>query len=164
MIPVGGGMKKVRQYITSGDVTLPDTSATWEQLLQNDGTTPFELSIAAIVGDDVEIAVHGMRGSQSNSAYVDIGVMVGVNIVRFLAGGGATPGSEGDPGWYPQATFITQSAARGFTVTSGDLDGGHIRFAVVVHATGTGILYATPAVSGYPFYWCATNNGQNVSS
>jgi hypothetical protein len=167
MIPPGGGttVKKVRAYVTSGDINpLPDTGGVWQQLIQADAATPFELAIAAKVGDDVEIGVHAMRGSQSNSAYVDVGVMVGTAIVRFLAGGSVTPGSEGDPGWYPQATFCTQSATRGFKVTSGDLDGGNVRFALVVKAAGAGVLYASPAVSGYPFYWCATNSGQNVTA
>ncbi len=139
-------------WIASGDTSLPNTSSAWEAL------PGFELDIPAVVGDWVEIGVHGMR-SDTNTAFVDIAVVTGGvsnTIQRFLATGTGTPGFEGDPGWYPNNNFSTQSSPRGFVVTSNDLDTGAVRFVVAVRAGGSGTLYSS---SNYPFYWRAINLG-----
>jgi hypothetical protein len=144
-------------YVTTGDVTLPNTAGVWQPLLQTGGAR-FEIAIPAAVGDWVEIGLHAMRNTVSSTAYVDVAVITGAGptIARYLATGSSTPGLEGDPGWYPQSTFENQSAPRGFTVTAGDLDTGSVRFALVVKAGGTGTLYAS---TNYPLYWMAKNLG-----
>jgi hypothetical protein len=143
-----------RAYITTGDVTLPNTSSAWQRLFQVGGAS-FEIAIPAAVGDDVQIGVHAMR-SATSGASVDIAVIVGTTLQRFLATGTSTPAVEGDPGWYPSNSFIGQSAPRGFTVAAGDLDTGTVRFVVAAKSGGTGTLYAS---TSYPFYWQAENRG-----
>jgi hypothetical protein len=142
----------VRQaWITTGDINpLPNTSGAWQAL------SGFELAIPAAVGDYVSLDVNALRKGTAN-AFLDIGVLVGSSIVRFLASGTSTPGFEGDPGWYtPSAGLVGRAAPRGFTVASDDRDSGNVRFVVAVKADATGILYAS---SNYPFYWRATNYG-----
>jgi hypothetical protein len=143
----------VRQaYITSGNATLPDTGGAWQIL------TGFELAIPAGVGDYVELGAHGMRNN-TETGFLDIAVVSGAAIVRYLATGTSSPAVEGDPGWYPtgpSAPFPNQAAPRGFTVTSDDLNGGNVTFAVVVKAAGAGTLYASP---DFPWYWQAKNHG-----
>lgn len=137
-------------WITTGDTSLPNTSGAWEPL------GGFELDMPASAGQWVEISTHGMR-SDSTTAYLDIAVIVGTSLVRFLATGNGTPGLEGDPGWYGQSSqFATQSGGRGFVATSGDIDGGNVRFVVAVKAQGSGTLYSS---ASYPFYWRAINLG-----
>ncbi len=152
LTPGGGGFTPVVRsaWLTSGDTSLPNTTGSWQAL------AGFELDVPAVAGQWVEIGVHAMRTATS-SADLDIAVVVGSSIVRFLATGTATPGFEGDPGWYPQSgSFAVQSAPRGFVVASGDLDTGNVRFVVAVKATGSGTLFSS---SNYPFYWLAKNLG-----
>lgn len=143
----------VRQaYITSGNATLPNTAGAWQIL------SGFQLAIPAAVGDYVELGAHGMRNN-TETGFLDVAVVSGATIVRYLATGSASPAVEGDPGWYPTgpaAPFPNQAAPRGFTVTSGDLNGGNVTFAVVVKAAGAGTLYAS---TDFPFYWQAKNHG-----
>lgn len=145
-------------YVTSGDVTLPNTGGAWQRLLQADGTTPFELDVPANLGDWVELGVHAMRDNTS-TAFLDIAIMVSTNLVYYLSTGSSTTPFEGDPGFYFSNSFTGQSAPRGISVSSGQLDGGNVRFVVAVKATGSGTLYAGAAGSNYPFYWQAVNLG-----
>ncbi|MBE1471374.1 hypothetical protein [Kibdelosporangium phytohabitans] len=142
----------VRQaWITSGDVSpLPNTSGTWQIL------TGFELSIPAQAGDYVELAVNALRLDSTGNSWMDQGVVVGTSVVRYLSSGSATPGFEGDPGWTRGSGYASKSAPRGFTVTSGDLDNGAVRFCLAVKSNGTGTLNAS---TNYPFYWRARNFG-----
>lgn len=152
LTPGGGGFTPVVRsaWLTPGDTALPNTSGGWSSL------AGFELDVPAVAGQWVEIGVHAMRTATS-SADLDVAVVVGASIVRYLATGTATPGFEGDPGWYPQSgSFAVQSAPRGFVVASGDLDGGNVRFVVAVKAAGTGTLFSS---TNYPFYWLAKNLG-----
>ncbi|MDF2969378.1 MAG: hypothetical protein K0Q93_3156 [Nocardioidaceae bacterium] len=143
----------VRQaYITSGNTTLPDTAGAWQIL------SGFLLAIPASVGDYVELGAHGMRNN-TETGFLDVAVVSGASIVRYLATGTSSPAVEGDPGWYPTgpaAPFPNQAAPRGFTVAEGDLNSGVVTFAVVAKATGAGTLYAS---SDFPFYWQAKNHG-----
>jgi hypothetical protein len=146
------------QYVTSGDVTLPNTAGGWQRLLESDGTTPFELDVPASSGHWVELGVHAMR-SNTSTAFLDVAVMVGSSIVYYLSTGSSTAPLEGDPGFYFSNAFTGQSAPRGVSVASGLLDGGNVRFIIAVKAIGSGTLYASGAGTGYPFYWQAKNLG-----
>lgn len=142
----------VRQaYITDGSgATLPDTTNAWAAL------TGFSLVIPAAVDDYVEIAVHAMR-TNTSTAFLDVGVMVSGSVARFMATGTNSGATEGDPGFYFNNGFTGQSAARGFTVVSGDLDSGNVHFAVVIKSSAAaGTLHAS---TSYPFYWRAINLG-----
>lgn len=144
----------VRQaYITSGNVNpLPNTASAWTAL------AGFELSIPAAVGDYIDLSLVAMRhiGGGAANVMLDVAVRVGSSNVRYLSTGSSTPPTEGDPGWYSATNIVGRGGARGFTVTSGDRDGGNVRFVIAVKANGTGILYAS---NDYPFYWRATNFG-----
>lgn len=139
----------VAARVTTGDVTLPNTSGAWQAL------AGFELDISAAVGDWVEIAVSGMS-APSSSSFLEVAVIVAGSLVRYMSTGTGSPATEGDPSMYPQPSqFRTFGfGVKGFTVTSGDLDGGSVRFVLAVRAAGAGTLYSS---ASYPFYWQAKN-------
>lgn len=148
----GGGASLVgrRAYITTGDVTLPNTSGAWAAL------SGFELSIPAAVGDYVELKPSFMYDPGTNS-FLDFAVIVGSSLVRYASSDTGTPAIEGDPSVYdaPQ-TYRTSGVHFGFVVVSGDRDGSNVRFVVASKSAGSGILYAS---SNYPFRWRALNFG-----
>ncbi|MEV8439144.1 hypothetical protein AB0425_17355 [Actinosynnema sp. NPDC051121] len=144
-----------RARITSGNVTPANTAGGWTIL------AGFELAIPAAVGDDVEVSVHAMRTNTEN-LFLDVAVVVGSTVVRYLATDTNTPAVEGDPGWYPGAPgthYPTQSGPRSFDVTADDLDAGQVRFVVVVKSGGAGTVYAS---TDFPFYWQARNWGNTA--
>jgi hypothetical protein len=150
--PAGAGSSYqpvMRQaYITTGNVTIPNTGGTWTAL------AGFELSIPAAVGDYVDIGASFFLRPDGGTPFMDIGVIVGSSIVRAMSSGTATPAVEGMPAWYPTLTFRTNPAPMGFTVTAPDLDGGNIRWAIITNGNGVGLLFAS--VAG-PFYWRSFN-------
>jgi hypothetical protein len=145
--------------ITSDTVTTPDTGGAWQVLQQHLGG-PFEIDIPAAVGDWVEIDYNDMMRLNNSSSYFDVGVVVGSLIVRFLANDTNIGAVEGDPATYPQpSNFLGHPGARGFDVTPGDLDGGNVRFCLVVKSTGGNLLFAE---DDYQFYWHAKNLGPHL--
>jgi hypothetical protein len=146
-----GSTKVVHAYITTGDVTLPNTSGSWAIL------SGFQIAIDAAVGDWVELSANGMRSS-TGTGLIDFAVNVSGSVVRYLSTGTSSPATEGDPAWYGQpSSFSTISGARGFVVESGHLDTGQIKFVVATKSAGSSTLYASTA---YPFYWQVKNLGQ----
>lgn len=147
----GGGtaIKVVQASITTGDVTFPSTSGAWQAL------SGFEISIAAAVGDYLDLSVHALR-SQAPTSYIDLAVIVGSSIVRYITTGTSTAPSEGSPGLYPANDFVIYPGPRGFTVASGDRDGANVRVIVACKAAGSGTLFASTT---YPFYWRIINFG-----
>lgn len=144
-------LKVKPRYITSGNITLPNTGGSWLPL------TGYEITMPAAVGDYVDLTIGGgLRGSTGNG-FVDVAVRVVDALVRYLATGTATPGAEGDPAWYGQpSSFATVSGARGFVVQPGHLDGGVVRFVLASKSAGSGSLLSDP---DYPLMWTARNWG-----
>lgn len=142
-------------YVTSGTVPLPNTGGNWAVLLEHDGVTPFELDIAAVVGNRIAVVYTGVRTGNNP---VDAGVVVGTTIKRFMATGTATPASDGDPGWYGAGALLPSSSGmRSFVVTAGDLDGANVRVCVVSNGNASsGTLIAT---ASDPFSWQLFNFG-----
>jgi hypothetical protein len=142
---------KVRYaWITTGDTLLPNTANAWQVL------AGFELDLPTVTGEHVELGFSGMRNANA-SAFLDIGVLVGTTIVRYLSTGTNLPALEGDPAFYQtSANFIGHANPRSFNAASGDIDGANVRFVVVVKAGGAGTLYSS---TNYPFYWRAINWG-----
>ncbi len=153
----GGGtvIRVVQASITTGNVTLPDTSGTW-QVVNQTGGSPFTIAISAAAGDYVDISHRGMRSHDSGSSYLDLVVVVSGTIVRYLTTGISTPPGEGDPGLYPPNGFHTYPGSRGLTVASGDPGGGNLTLALAAKAGGTGTLYSGAT---YPWYWRLNNHG-----
>jgi hypothetical protein len=141
----------IRQaYISDGSgATLPDTSGSWAAL------SGFSLALPAAIGDYVEIGAHSQR-SQVATAFLDLAVSTSGSLVRYMTTGTSSPPFEGDSGGWYITSLPTQSAPRGFIVTSGDVVGGNVTFVVAVNAQGSGKIDAS---SNYPFYWRAVNWG-----
>jgi hypothetical protein len=171
LFPAGGGGSGTKTvvtsaYVTTGDVTLPTTSG-WAVLNQIGGA-PFEIDIAAVAGDNVEIAWDFLENLGAVTLpFLDFGVMVGSTVVRYLSNGvfnagGATPQSQGDVGFYATATtaILSRNGKKYVTaggVAAGDLDGANVRVVLAVKASGTGTVYADSA--NYSFWWALTNYG-----
>lgn len=153
--PAGGGggstVTTVSAYITNGNINLPNTAGTWQEVVEADNTTPMELSIPAALGNRAAVEFNAMR---TGTNAVDIAVMVGAQIRRFMSTGTATPALDGDLGWYAQGgSFALHGGRRSFVVTSNDLDTGRVRFAMVTKGTGAGVI---EAAADDTFYWEAT--------
>jgi hypothetical protein len=116
----------------------------------------FSLAIPASVGNYVDIGVHGMR-TNTVTAFLDVSVLVGSSLVRFLGTGTSSPLGEGDPGWYFNNGFTNQSAPRGFVVESGDLSAGHVVF--VIAANTSAAAGSVESSTTYTFFWRAINWG-----
>jgi hypothetical protein len=154
--PAAGGasFEIVEARITSGDFTPPNTSGNWAKPGDANGlSTAFRLTITdAQVGDWVEIGLRGMRNDTTSALY-DFAVQVGSSIVRYLSSGTSTPSIEGDPSMYPVSGFRPHAGVpAGFVVTSGDLDGGQVRFVLANKTAGAGTFYAS---ANYPFWMVA---------
>lgn len=137
-------------YVTSGDITLTDSSGAWLPV------TGLEISIPAAVGDWVELCpTIMMQGTGSD--YFDLAVLSGSSIVRRSSTGSATVTAEGDTGLYPSPhTFRTTGALFAFTVASGDLDSGNVRFTLIAKGTGGAKVFAS---TQYPMRWRVINMG-----
>lgn len=147
----------VSEYITSGNVALPDSGGVWRKPGDAAGLPlDFTLSLPAAVGDWVELDASAMK-TDTSSAILDSAVQVGSGIARYLATGTASPAVEGDPSWYPDSeSYVRVAGPRGFYVTAGDLDGGVVKFVLANLTQAQGTLYASAA---FPFYWVAKNLG-----
>lgn len=142
---------RMRQaYIKTGNVTLPNTLGVWLPL------AGFELVIPAAVGDYVEIGTEFFLNPPGGSGFLDVGVIVGASVVRYMSSGTGTPAIEGMPGWYPTVSFRTVFSPMGFVVTAPDLDGGNVRWVMASLSDGTGTLFAS---NNGPFYWRSFNWG-----
>lgn len=142
---------RMRQaYIKTGNVTLPNTVGAWAAL------SGFELAIPAAVGDYVEIGTEFFFNPPGGSGFLDVGVIVGSTIVRYMSSGTGTPAIEGMPGWYPTVSFRTVFSPMGFVVTAPDLDAGNVRWVMASLSDGTGTLFAS---NNGPFYWRTFNWG-----
>jgi hypothetical protein len=154
----GGGFTPVIRptYITSGDIAFPNTAGAFQPVQQINSLGRIEVDIPASVGHWVEIDVTGLR-TTGPAALMDVGVMVGSIVVRYLSSGGASPAGDGDVGWYADpSNFTPRAGAKGFTVTSGDLDTGNVRFVLLVNSNGTNTLKCS---TGNPVYLLAKNLG-----
>lgn len=153
----GGSTLAVRSaFITSGTVSLANTSGTWQVVPQVTGPA-FEIDIPAVAGDWVEIDFNGLR---TGTNVVDIAVIKASSLVRFLATGTSTPAVDGDVGWYDSGgSFALHGSTRGFSATSGDIDGGSVRFVLVTIGGGSGQVLATASDT---FYWQVKNYGPHT--
>jgi hypothetical protein len=139
-----------QQYISNlGRITLPNTASAWARL-----TALPTLEIPAAAGDYVEVTVQALKSPATGK--LDVAVLAGGSLVRFMASGGASPGFDGDPGWQNVSGFLGRSSPHGFVVASGDLTGSNVVLCVAVNADGTGTIDAS---SDYPFFWQVKNFG-----
>ena len=154
---VGGGAvaPTVRAaYTTSGSFTFANTAGVW-RVLTDTGNNNIEVDIPAAVGDWVEVSISGLMNPDA-ATFLDIGIVVGSTIVRYLGGGTSTPLVEGEPALYPRVNFRTFGyGTKGFTVTSNDRDGSNVRIAMVFKSTsGAGTFESS---TSYPFYMRVLN-------
>jgi len=119
---------------------MPNTSGAWALF-----TGPTEYSIAAAIGDDIEIAYNVLIAGAVTS-FIDLVVVTGGTPTpqRYLGSGISTPTFQGCAGNYPSdANFQGRSGTLGFVVQAGDLDSGNIRVRWTIKTSNTnGKMYA----------------------
>jgi len=149
----GGGTAPTfaRGVVTAGDV-VPTLDASWTLLSAGLGTW----SLAAAVGDDVELEVSCMIQDNTSSFYEVVLVVSGA-IVRFGSTRTSSPtgAGEGDPVLYPNTGFGGHITTLGFTVVSGDLDAGNVVFTMAHKGAAAGKLFAS---TNYPLRWRIRND------
>ncbi|XVU25805.1 hypothetical protein ACQPZJ_01735 [Actinoplanes sp. CA-054009] len=153
--PEGGTVLLVsRGTVESGNIVpQATTGGAWEAV-----TGGPVLSIAAEVGDYVSFdIVSWLR--KTASAYMDLAVIVGGGLRRFLATGDATPAPEGAPGLYGDLSFRTYGTIFEFFVEATDLTGDRVNVVIATKGAGNGTIYADAT---YPMRWRAINYGGHV--
>lgn len=132
----------IRQtYFTSGDVAFPNTSGVFAVISQATSGT-FEVDCPASAGHWIEIDVSSLRTTTS-AALIDIGIIVGTTIVRYMSTGTGTAAGDGDISFYADpSNFMPHGGVRGFSAASGDIDGGTggVRAVLLVNSSGVGTL------------------------
>lgn len=152
---VGAGRQiKLRSaYVTTGNIVLPSTGGLWAAV------SGLELDLPAAVGDYVELTASFMY-QPSGGTFIDPAVIKGAALVRYASSGGPAPATanEGDPALYnAPGTYRSSGVHFGFTVASGDLDAGSVRFVIAALSNNTGA--AVYASANYPLRWTAKNYG-----
>jgi hypothetical protein len=155
----GTTVTTVEQYLTPGDVTLPNTSGAW-QIVKSGGTVPLQAQIAAAAGDKVSISASFMRSSSGQ--FLDLALLDSSGVPNLYASSGTTtPATEGLPSYYPQASsFPGVGGEWEFTVAAGHISGGLVTLALVTKGTGTGTVYAS---TNYPASILLTNTSNSAS-
>ena len=135
----------IRQtYFTSGDVAFPNTSGAFAVINQATSGT-FEVDVPASAGHWIEVDVAELRTTDA-AALLDVGVIVGSTVVRYLSTGTSSTAADGDISFYSDpANFFPHGGSRGFSATSGDLDAGNVRVVLLVNSNGTGTLKCSAA-------------------
>lgn len=152
----GGGSVPVfaRAYITSGDFA-PGNDPAFTPL------AGLSLSIPAVSGDNVELAIRCMIRPGATSDFYDPCILVSGAAVRYASTGTGTPSTEGDVSMYPAPNNFRTLAGVTFSlvVQPGDLDGGNVVFGVahIGPADNTTRIYANTT---HTFFWRAVNYGQ----
>lgn len=114
------------------------------------------LAIPAVVGDYVAWDFQSVLWYPQLN-YLDLAVLSGGSLVRYMATGTGTPGAEGSPSFYPQpSVYRGYGPVFEFAVQAGDLDGGNVTVVFATKGNGTGTLFADPT---YPLRWRVTNYG-----
>lgn len=149
--PGGGGSALVvrRATVTSGNVTLA-VSVPWAAVAGGPS-----MVLPAVAGDYVEFALASMLGNFGVN-FLDLAVLAGGSLVRFLSSGTATAATEGAPAFYGDQAFDRVSPLFEFEVEAGDLDGGNVTVVFATKGSGGGTIYAN---ADYPLRWRALNHG-----
>jgi hypothetical protein len=152
----------VPRLVTTGNINLNTGSVGVPTAWQPLPGSP-TLAIPAVAGDWIELAVN--IGRQENASLLaDVGVVVGGVIKRWLGAGTVIAPIntyEGDIGLYIDGDIPIRTAAFGFQVAAGDLDGSNVVFSILRRVLGAGsaLLLADP---NNPFQWCAKNCGSVI--
>lgn len=153
----GGGLAAIRSgWVTSGDISPIPAAVAFTEI---PGSPSF--AVPAVAGDFVELQLSFMAQPVLGT-FLDTGVKVGGNLVRFASSGTVTPAVEGDPSLYNvPGTYRTSGYAFGFQATADDLSGGQCTVVFASKGNAAGTLYASNA---YPLRWIFRNYGSGLTT
>ncbi len=122
--------RAIRQA-ASGDMTL--NSTTWANLgdATSGGagmsTAMYDLTLAAVSGQWIEVGFLGFWSSEAVTAYMDAGTLVSSSIVHSVTTGNATDNTLTPGGWEGVASRADQlSGSVIYQLVSGDVSGGNV--------------------------------------
>lgn len=140
---------------TSGDVTLNGTS--WGNV-----DTGMDLTLTAVSGDTVEVAVSAWYGNEAVTASLDVVTMVSASPVNSLATGAAPDNANfGIAGLRiasTSAVVANASACIMYTLQSGDISGGAVTLRLR-YRTSTAANRTLNATAAVPLHFSAKNLG-----
>lgn len=148
-----------RRYLTDATpdqwYNVPDTGGAWA-IFSSPGTLILPASVGDRINMDFQVLTRGI-----GDWLVDVAVVTGATIKRYMSSGTSTPSNAGFPGGYPftqgALEFQPVYGSGGFTVTSDDISGGNVTLSVVVKSTVTGgRFYASP---NFVSQWSMRNIG-----
>lgn len=147
--PAGGSDPTASVRITDDNLSGLPAAVAWA-IVVTSGGTQLKASIAAAVGDRIE--VHG-RFMRKGAHFLDWVILTGAGAIdEYATTGTGTPPAEGDPALYPSLSFAYETGALEFVVGAEHIDGsGNITVALAHQGASTGnanIVYAHPT---YPF-------------
>jgi hypothetical protein len=153
-----GGLKGLeRTKFTSGDINpLPDTAGAWAILNQTAPVEPFSVTIDAEIGDRIEVQTNGLIFPHATSKF-DLAIIVAGAAERYLSSEAAVPSPDGDPGWYPDNTYLRGKGPKHFDVVADDLEDDTVTVGIAFKGNGAnGVFHAS---SNYPFELVLKNYG-----
>lgn len=149
---------------TTGNITLNGAATTvWEEVAAESGgpgTGLFDITLEAQVGDDIEVGMSSLLGTEAVTIYLDVAFIVSAAAVGYVGGTGAS-GDSGIQSWRGDGGLFQKLSGGDIkTVTSPLITTtGHIvlrpMFRVGTSATAR-TLYATTV---NPFRWWVKNLG-----
>lgn len=147
--PAGGTDPTASVRITDDNLSGLPAAVAWA-IVVTSGATQLKASIAAAVGDRIE--VHG-RFMRKGGHFLDWVILTGAGAIdEYSTTGTGTPPAEGDPALYPSLSFAYETGAPMFVVGAEHIDGsGNVTVALAHQGASTGnanIVYAHPT---YPF-------------
>lgn len=148
-----------RRYLTDASpdpyYAVPDTGGAWA-VFSSPGTLVLPASVGHRINMDFQVLTRGI-----GDWLVDVAVVTGPTIKRYMSSGTSTPSNAGFPGGYPftqgALEFQPVYGSGGFTVTSDDISSGNVTLSVVVKSTTSGgRFYASP---NFVSQWSMRNIG-----
>lgn len=134
--------------ITDDNLSGLPAAVAWA-IVVTSGGTQLKASIAAAVGDRIEVHARFMR---KGGHFLDWVLLDSAGVIsEYATSGTGTPPTEGDPALYPSLSFSYETGPPMFTVQAGHLNAGLATVALAHQGASTGnanIVYAHPT---YPF-------------
>lgn len=148
-LQAGGGAWQQVRY-AGGNITITATT-------NSNLPSVSAITVAAVTGDILEVAVNGLWGAEAPNAFLDVATMVSGSPVNYISGGAL----QGVAGWVgPSSGFAMPTGTMIYTVQAGDISGGNVVLQLRAWGSSSGkTLFAAPA-SNYAFTWMARNTGQ----
>ncbi|GLP64305.1 hypothetical protein TUSST3_09250 [Streptomyces sp. TUS-ST3] len=148
--PSGGGssIRTAKARVTDDNLSGLPAAASWA-IVQTSAGTKLQCSIAASVGDRIEVLSRFMR---KGGHFLDWVLLDNTGAIAvYAASETGSPLGEGDPALYPSLSFSYETGPPMFTVGSGHIASGLVTVALAHQGASTGNANIVYAHSTYPW-------------